>query len=232
MQTTQITIDNLCIDVVFKDIKTIRLSVVAPDGAVRISAPINTKLEKLRLFSISKLGWIRKKQELFINRPKQAQEYIDREICFLWGQGYQLEVQKCEDNDRVEKTDDRIVIHTTNPQDQQSQLQLMSAWYRQQIGEILPDLISKWEKIMGIKIKELHLRPMKTRWGSCSHHQKTIRLNTELAKKPICCLEYILVHEMTHFFVPNHGDRFVALMDKFLPSWRVFDAQLEQRYPH
>ena len=62
---------------------------------------------------------------------------------------------------------------------------------------------------------------MKTKWGSCNPTASTIRLNTELAKKPKECLEYIVLHEMVHLLEPTHGPKFVKLMDRFMPGWRA-----------
>ena len=72
---------------------------------------------------------------------------------------------------------------------------------------------------MGVKLSGLFVQRMRTRWGSCNSAAGTIRLNTDLAKKPRECLEYILVHELAHLKEPTHNARFVALMDRHLPGW-------------
>ena len=81
-------------------------------------------------------------------------------------------------------------------------------------------LIEKWEAKIGMKIESWGVRRMKTKWGSCNIVDRRIWLNLELAKKPIYCLEYILVHEMVHLIERHHNDQFTILMDQFLPNWR------------
>ena len=83
-----------------------------------------------------------------------------------------------------------------------------------------PALIAKWEPRLGVQVARFYVQRMRTRWGSCNPITASIRLNTDLAKKPQECLEYIVVHEMVHLLEPTHNDRFVALMDRYLPNWQ------------
>lgn len=102
----------------------------------------------------------------------------------------------------------------------------MTDWYRSNLKSEIPDLIEKWEKIIGIEVDEWRIRKMKTRWGSCNLEAGRIWLNLELIKKPANCLEYIIVHEMVHFVERHHDENFVELMDKFIPKWRSFKNEL------
>lgn len=92
----------------------------------------------------------------------------------------------------------------------------------------MPELVAKWEPIVRVTVKRYFVQKMKTRWGSCNPGSQRIRLNTDLAKKPSECLEYIVVHEMVHMLEPTHNARFVALMDKLMPQWRVRRQQLNR----
>jgi predicted metal-dependent hydrolase len=105
---------------------------------------------------------------------------------------------------------------------------VLAEWYREKLKEAVPPLISKWEQLMGVKVKKFFVQRMKTRWGSCNHLSGNIRLNTELAKKPLECLEYIVVHEMVHLMEPSHSSRFVALMDGLMPLWRNYREELRR----
>jgi len=89
-------------------------------------------------------------------------------------------------------------------------------------------MIAKWEKLMGVRVDNFHVQRMKTKWGSCTSAKRTIRLNSELAKKPRECLEYIIVHEMTHLLEPTHNNRFVALMDRLMPKWQIYRENLNR----
>ena len=97
---------------------------------------------------------------------------------------------------------------------------IVEEWYREQLRKAVPPLIAKWERLMGVRVRRFFVQRMKTKWGSCNHRAGSIRLNTDLAKKPRECLEYIVVHEMVHLLEPTHNARFVALMDQFMPKWQ------------
>ena len=105
---------------------------------------------------------------------------------------------------------------------------IVEEWYRRQIKEAIPLLMARWEPKIGVKVEGFYVRRMKTKWGSCNPRARTIRLNTELAKKPPECLEYVLVHELTHLLEPTHNARFVSLMDQFMPAWRYNRDVLNQ----
>ena len=105
---------------------------------------------------------------------------------------------------------------------------LLARWYRDEIRARTLELIAKWELILGVKVKQLFVQQMKTKWGSCNSCASTIRLNTELAKKPLECLEYIVVHEMIHLLEPTHNARFVALMDQSMPRWQFLRQKLNR----
>ena len=97
----------------------------------------------------------------------------------------------------------------------------LERWYRREVKAAVPALLAKWQPVVGAEAKRIVVRRMKTKWGTCVASSKTIWLNPELAKKNPRCLEYIVVHELTHIHERTHNDRFVALMDEFLPDWRA-----------
>lgn len=110
----------------------------------------------------------------------------------------------------------------------QKRQDVVSRWYRAQMKAVVPSLIATWAPVMGVDVERWYVQQMKTRWGSCNPRAHTVRLNTELAKKPKECLEYILVHEMAHLLEPTHSARFVAIMDQFMPHWRQRRDQLNR----
>jgi predicted metal-dependent hydrolase len=105
---------------------------------------------------------------------------------------------------------------------------IMDRWFRVQLKTAVPALIEAWEPKLGVTVNNYYVQRMKTRWGSCNHASGNIRLNTDLAKKPKECLEYIVVHEMIHLLEPTHNAHFVALMDKHLPQWPHLREQLNR----
>jgi len=228
---TQIELGDIRVDVALKDIKNIHLSVYPPTGRVRISAPSRMSLDTIRVFAISKLGWIKAQQKKLQEQERETQrEYLDRESHYVWGKRYLLKVSEGNEAPSVELKHSWMLLRVRPGADEKKKQAIMEEWYRQQLKKAAPPLIAKWEPLMGVKVGRFFVQRMKTRWGSCNHGARTIRLDTELAKKPQECLEYIVVHEMAHLLEPTHNARFVALMDQFMPSWQFYRDQLN-RFP-
>ncbi len=227
----QIELGEITVDVVLKDIKNIHLSVHPPTGRVRISAPLRMDMDIIRVFAISKLDWIKKQQKKLQEQERETpREYLDRESHYVWGTRYLLEVVESPAAPSVELKHSLIVLRVRPGADENKKQAALEEWYRKQIRAVAPGLIARWEPIIGVKVERTFVRRMKTRWGSCNPRTGSIRLNTELAKKPRECLEYIVVHEMAHLLEPTHNARFVALMDRFLPHWKHLREDLN-RWP-
>lgn len=103
----------------------------------------------------------------------------------------------------------------------ESKEKLLNEWYRAELKKVMPALIEKWQPIVGKMAESWSIRKMKTRWGSCNIEQARILLNLDLAKKPIECLEYILVHELVHLRERRHNEAFRKHMDALIPQWRT-----------
>jgi predicted metal-dependent hydrolase len=110
--------------------------------------------------------------------------------------------------------------------DGEQRRRVLQRWYRRQLDEILPSLLEKWQKLIGVQATEYRIKKMKTKWGTCNADARRIWLNVELAKKPVQCLEYVLVHELAHMIERNHNDRFISILDKHLPQWKVYREEL------
>jgi len=211
----------LSVDVVFKDIKHVHLSVYPPKGRVRIAAPSRMKLDSIRVFAISKLGWIKQQRKKIQEQQRETpREYSDRESHYVWGKRYLLKVYEREDASQVELKGNRMLLGGRPKTSKAKRRDLMEDWYREQVKMAVPALIAKWERRMGVKVERFFVQRMKTKWGSCNAEGRSIRLNTDLAKKPRECLEYIVVHEMAHLLERRHDDRFGAIMDRCLPNWK------------
>ncbi|MBN2685786.1 MAG: M48 family metallopeptidase [Pontiellaceae bacterium] len=226
---SQIELGDIKVNVIRKKIKNVHLSVYPPTGAVRISAPERMELDTIRVFALSKLAWIKKQQQNQREQERETpREFIERESHYVWGKRYLLKLVEQPSLPSVCLEHNRIVLTVRPGADAAKRREIVEAWYRDRLKEVLPDLIRKWEKIMGVTVEGYTVRKMKTIWGSCTPKTKRIRINTELAKKPPECLEYILVHEMVHLLEATHNRRFVALMDQFMPKWRFHRQQLNQ----
>jgi predicted metal-dependent hydrolase len=229
VQTNTFQLGDITVEVVHKDIKNIHLSVYPPNGAVRISAPLRMDLERIRVFVISKLTWIKQQQAKLRNQLRETQrEYLDRESHYLWGKRYLLNIIEADATPQVKLQHNQMLLQVRPGSDRNKRNSVLESSYRQQLKATIPPLIAKWEKHLGVTIESFSIRKMKTQWGSCSPETKSIRLNLELAKKPLECLEYVIVHEMLHLLEPTHNSRFVALLDQSMPSWRFCQEQLNQ----
>ena len=228
---SQIKLGDIPVDVVLKAIKNVHLSVHPPTGRVRIAAPKRMSIDTIRVFAISKLDWIKQQQTKLREQERETpREYVDRESHYVWGKRYLLAVSESDEPPSVELKHSRMVLRMRPGTDERRRQALMEAWYREQIKQAVPLLLARWQPLMGVRVERFFVQRMKTKWGSCNHKARTIRLNTELAKKPAECLEYIVVHELVHLLEPTHNARFVGLMDRFMPKWQ-FHRQVLNRLP-
>ncbi len=213
-----------------KPIKNLHLSVHPPDGHVRVSAPSHMDDEAVRLAVVSKLCWIRRHQKTFADQPRQSQrEMISGESHYFLGRCYRLTVTERNGPNRITLNGTSNLTMQLRPgTDRDKHEQLLNTWYRQHMKELVPDLISKWQPIIGVQVADWGIKKMKTRWGSCNTRDHRVWLNLELAKKSLDCIEYVLVHEMVHLLERKHSERFKALMDQFLPQWRLNRDELNQ----
>lgn len=211
----------IAVDVVLKDIKNIHLSVHPPVGKVRIAAPLRMNLDTIRVFAISKLAWIKNQQQKLREQERETpREYLDRESHYVWGKRYLLKLVEKDAAPSVALKHNKMILQLRPATSHEKKQEVLDAWYRGQLKLVLPPLIAKWEKVIGVKVGKVFVQKMKTKWGSCSPIAKNMRLNTDLAKKPLQCLEYIMVHELTHLLERHHNDKFTALMDAHMPQWR------------
>ena len=228
---SQIKLGDIPVDVVLKAIKNVHLSVHPPTGRVRIAAPKRMSIDTIRVFAISKLDWIKQQQTKLREQERETpREYVDRESHYVWGKRYLLTVSESDEPPSVELKHSRMVLRRRPGTDERRRQALMEAWYREQIKQAVPPLLARWQPLVGVRGERFFVQRMKTKWGSCNHKARTIRLNTELAKKPAECLEYIVVHERVPLLEPTHNARFVALMDRFMPKWQ-YHRQVLNRLP-
>ena len=225
----RLQLGDIVAEVEFKDIKNVHLSVNPPSGRVHISAPTRMSLDIVRVFAISKLSWIRQQQKSLRQQARETpREYLPKESHYVWGKRYLLRVREHDAPPFVELTPRRLSLQVRTNTNREKRAKIVEKWYRHQVRNAAQPLIAKWERKLGVKVERLYVQRMKTRWGSCNSTAGTIRLNSELGKKPRECLEYIVVHEMVHLLEPTHNARFVALMDRYMPHWQFHRATLNR----
>ncbi len=226
---TQMELGGVVLDVVRKDIKNIHLSVYPPTGRVRLAAPARMKLDTIRLFAIAKLGWIRQQQRKLSEQERESpREYVDRESHYVWGKRVLMKLVEVDAPASVQLRHTKLLVTVRPGTDHASRAAIVSNWYRQILKAEVPGLIATWAPRMGVEVNGFYVQQMKTKWGSCNPIARTLRLNTELAKKPKDLLEYVVVHEMLHLVEPTHGERFMALMERHYPKWREARVELNE----
>ncbi len=226
---TELQIGDVSVDVVFKDIKNVHLSVYPPTGRVRISAPERMNIDAIRVFAISKLGWIRKQQSKLKAQDREPpREYLERESHYLWGRRYLLRLLEGGDAARATADHRHIILNLPAGASAARKQAALDQLYRAEIKTAAKPLIAKWEKHLGRHVERFFVQRMKTKWGSSNPRLGTIRLNLELAKKPVQCLDYVILHEVMHFLIPNHSERFVVLMEDHMPNWQQIRQRLNE----
>lgn len=227
-----IQVGDITVDVVRKAIKNIHLRVYPPLGRVRISAPRWMSMDRIRVFAGSKLGWIKKTQDKIRELEWVSQhEYRDQEIHYVWGRQCVLRVEELASVPNVSLEQNNLLLRIRPNSSQAKKAAVLDNWYREQLKSAIPPLVAKWEPLMDVSVARVFVQRMKTRWGTCCPRLKAIRLNSELAKKPPECLEYVVVHEMAHLQVSSHNNRFKALMDRYIPQWKSYRKLLNHRPP-
>ena len=217
----QIELSGITIDIQKKNIKNMHLAVLPPDGKVRVSAPMHLSDESIAMFVRTKLGWIKKQQEKFAHQSRQSErEYISGETLYVFGKQYFLRVMySYKGNSLVLKGNEAILTVRKESTARQREA-FVNEWYRDLLKEKISIYLPKWEQITGLYCDSWQTKYMTTRWGTCNTNTRKIWLNLQLAKKPIECLEYVILHELAHLKVKNHGKDFIAILDTYMPYWR------------
>lgn len=231
LSTTEgyLTVSGVDVDVVYKDIKNMHISVYPPAGRVRIAAPHRTTEDSIRLAVVQRLPWIKRQRERLQNAERQTERHmVSGETHYVWGQRYLLDVSRTSGAHGVEISGKTLWVIAPPGTDAEGRFGTLDRWYRRELKSAVPVLLEKWQSVLGVEANKVIVRRMKTKWGTCVTTSGTIWLNPELAKKDPRCLEYIVVHELAHLRERGHGDAFVALMDSALPDWRARRDELNE----
>ncbi|MGE0040766.1 MAG: M48 family metallopeptidase [Vicinamibacterales bacterium] len=225
-----IEVGGILVEVIRREIKHLHVGVYPPRGRVRVAAPRRLSDDAVRLAVVSRLAWIRRKRRDFEQQDRQSQrELITGESHYFLGRRYRLDVVEGAGRPGVHLPSNVTMrLHVRRGADREERDAVLQRWYRRRLREQLPALVAKWEPRVGRTIADVRIKRMKTRWGSCNAQARRVWLNLELAKKPVGCLEYLLVHEMVHLIERHHTDRFRELMDGLMPSWRTYRDELNR----
>ncbi len=224
------TVADISVEVIKKKIKNLHLAVYPPNGRVRLAAPEGVNDDTLKLYTISKLAWIKRQQRKFAQQDRQPErKYIQRESHYFMGKRYLLRIVEENKPQHVSITNKAYInLHVRPGATTLQRHNIITEWHRTELKKMIPVMIDKWEHKMGVQVEEWGVKQMKTKWGTCNIDKKKIWLNLELAKKPVQCLEYIIVHEMVHLLERRHNDLFLMYMNKYLPNWRTLKEELNK----
>ena len=230
IEKKSITVAGIQVEVVRKDIKNLHLGVYPPHGRVRVAVPVVVSDEAVRLAVLDKLAWIKRQKVKFVEQPRQSpREMVSGESHYYLGRRYRLRVHEQSGRRKVALHGITYLDLFIEPGTTREQREaLLLKWYREQLNKLIPGLLEKWQPLLGVQVVGWGIKRMKTKWGSCNRQARRVWFNLELAKKPVHCLEYIVVHELVHLLERTHSDRFVALMDQHLPGWQLIRAELQE----
>jgi len=214
------------IEVEFRNVKTMRLTVYPPDGRVKVIAPVGTSSEDIRNFAASKITWIQKHREKFLNHSKLTVSLKNHSTLFVWGESWELEIIERKGNPKIILEDGIMKMYVRPGSTKAKRQEFLDKWYNKILKDQALPLVEEWEGRIGVKVKKIFVRKMKTCWGSCNGTRQTIRLNSELAKRKRECLEYVIVHEMLHIIEKSHNRKFYSLMNKYIPAWKIIRKKM------
>lgn len=220
-------VNDFIIEVEKKKIKNMYLRILPPDGRIHVSAPIKMKESEIERFILSKEEWIKlQSDKVRRNNSNQVLQYQSGEQIALWGRNLLLVVEESPRSKQVILQGNQIILKVKKSDEFNEREKLMNEFYRKELELQIPDLMLKWEGLIGVKCSSFYIRNMKTRWGTCNVRNKRICFNLQLAKKPFRCLEYVVVHELVHLLEGSHNHIFKRYMDLFLPDWRERKKEL------
>ena len=226
----KIAVADILAEVEWKEIKNVHLTIYPPDARVHVSAPVNMTEESIRLFLITKLPWIKQRVSQVLEQNRQSpRTYVSGENHYYKGRRYRLKVVNHTAAAKVElQGNEFIVMYVREKATEARRAEVLKEWYRAEFKAILPSLVTKWEAILGVKANKWDVKQMKTLWGSCNHRTRNIIFNLELIKKPLHCIEYIVVHELLHIKVRLHNEEYTALLNRHFPNWKQLKDELNE----
>jgi predicted metal-dependent hydrolase len=223
-----LNLGEISIEVEYRQIKKLRITVYPPDGRVKIAAPLHTSPEYIRDFALSKRAWVEKHRTRFSRRAGYNGDLEKGGKVWVWGKTLELELVEKRGGPRISIDEDRFIMRLRPGTDREKRQGLLDQWYRNSLKESAPLLIKKWEPLLGVSVKALFVRKMKSHWGSCNQGRQTLRLNSELAKKDPRCLDYVILHEMIHIIEAGHNHNFYRILNRCMPDWKSIRKQMNR----
>ena len=218
------------IEVERKAIRNIHLSVYPPNGKVHVSVPENETDEELRMFLFSKLSWMREQVAAIQKQERQdTREYVTGENHYLFGQRYLLKVIPCDEKAHVLLNAKFLEMHIRPDASMERRAEVLNAFYRERLRVVLSVRLVQWGGKLGENVDTFSwsIIKMNKQWGSCITEKRKIQFNLLLARVPLHCIDYIVVHEICHLKVHRHDKLFIKLLNQAMPEWRNLKKELD-----
>lgn len=219
------------VELEYRKVKNMRLTVHPDGGRVTIAAPPGTSSDYIKSFAASKIDWIRKQREKFLGsqagtKSRKTDTLRNNSTMYLWGDAYKLELIERRGHPKIIIEGDSMKMYVRPYSTKAKRQEYLDKWYSGILKEASPAIIKKWEARIRVEVKKLYVRKMKTHWGSCNTVRQTLRLNSELAKRSPECLEYVIVHEMLHIIEKGHNQKFYSLLSRYIPEWKAIKKKM------
>lgn len=223
----RIVISGIPIDVQKKNIKNMHLQVKPPDGHVVISAPLSVDDKAIEAYARTQLGFVKRSIAQFQEQPRASKrQYVSGETMYIWGKQYFLVFKPDNQKNCFEIQNQNIVLSMSAKSTVKQRDAYVKEEYRKILKEQIEKRLPKWETQTGLKCDSWQTKYMVTKWGACSTDKKKLWFNLQLAQKPYMCLDYIILHELTHLITRKHDATFIAYMDRYMPNWREIRNEL------
>jgi predicted metal-dependent hydrolase len=224
-------LDAIPVEVEYRKVKNLRLTVYPPEGRVKVAAPFGMTAEYIKNFAASKFEWVKEQRKRILDnskkqKAKESPSLKNNSTVYVWGQAHELELVELQGHPKIKIEDGRMIMYVRPGFTRAKRQDLLDKWYRKTLKESAPQIIEKWEKRIGVEVKKLFVRKMKSHWGSCNRENQTLRLNSELVKRSPVCLEYVIVHEILHFFEKGHNQDYYRLLNKHIPDWKTIRKKM------
>lgn len=210
------------IEVTRKPIRRLCLR-VREDGSVHLSLPLLVRESEVNTFLATRYDWLVGVRTKMLQAVEQADN-----VVWLFGKSYTLRVEAVRIGNSVEQTEEEVILRCKADASDAFRKKILDNFRRKQLEQVLNTMVTEWCERLEEKQVVWSIRDMRTAWGSCSPQRRTIRFNLRLSEKSLACVEYVVVHELTHLRVANHGIGFKRLMTERLPDWKVRKQTLNE----
>lgn len=218
---TVLHVSDIPVEFVRKNIKNVHLSVLPPEGRVRLSGPAGMSEDSARLAVVTRWSWIKKKQKQYASQRRETQrEFVDGETHYFDGHKYLLSVVHKHGPALVAvQGNGRIKLSCREEASREVRQKAFDVFYRAHLETLISKKVSRFCSELSVDEPTIRIQRMRTKWGSSTATSGRILINLELAKKPTACVEYILAHELVHLRVRHHNEQFKALLEGIMPDW-------------